>query len=1432
MNAAADRLGDRNNRRKEERNVAARQQQQRQPKPYAEATTAASQQSASAAPPNPYAPYANSRPQQQQYQPGRPQPNFFNPSAGAASANPSYGNGGNYGNYAGANASSKANPTSASTNSSNYARHAYATAGAGAGFSEPEWSSNTEKPSAAHQPPPPSDKAQEAAKRKEYYDQILRDQFRKAEQDRKAKEYADIRDNLAKAKAKVQESVNNAHKAFDTQARKPLYGNVGAEAGTKNADYKAYGYFQQSAEAQKASGSSASSSSSSTSYSFNYAHPIKEPTAASSSSSSNSGSSGSGGTSNGPTAYKATADGKVEPKSTGAAAGQFSTGNRVDEHNIPTRAGLFTNAQASSSNSSNTAAAPSAAANNSNRSGSSGSSSNSSSSSTASTSSGGAAAATGSGAATGGSKARLVPRPYGLRCIFIGTSAAELEWVTSKYHRYKLLAELSWRNKDNGAKAVWESASKLIGSGRCRKKNLSAGAVYEFRVRAVEELSGGLLGARSDWSDAITVTLMPDKATPTISRVPSALGKSSIGLGLGSTKATSKSQMNLNPSLESLAANLSSSKSSFSKGSASESSATARDGSASTNAGAAAGSAGAGTKPAGISTIEEEVSGKWGDSSKSPSDPSKPSASTKSAADGSTSSPLSSEHKFERFSRGTKPTTERNPAAPSAPVNTRSASDKHVQQGQGQGQGQESVATLESKSTPVSPMHTVHRAAKEKAAGDAALAAGESGYGASKGGSSKEGASKGGGISESGSPSEILRSSSGDDTSPLYEMHKVRVDPHRRIPGTGAGAGEQKRKEPPRAGSASSSAARANGATAATGSVPMLTRSPSKTAWLEEDEEYGGNAPRGIDIPNKHDRKAKRGKGKVSGGKPASRDGDQSTLSDLEVDEEIEDSGDLGTPVGAGVKQRGSSSKDAADCAEVEEEENGTVVDHDDGDDGDDDSEYAGEDFHISPAEGAGKGKSKGKSKSKSKSKEGGAKKSSLHTESAEEVGSDEDIKQGLATHGAASQSRNKLKKKGSAANNPPGRAAAGAAAGGGVGGRSSATGGRRSAGTRSRLVTPSGKSPSGSASTSSSASPSKPTGGLQRKASKSKIKKPVAAESPIGEKRGVGSSGSEAQQQAAPHLGFSVDEDDNDKDNPFDDESFEMEQEQFFKLHVPKSLKDKQGRVRHFSANTYRHPVRAEPFSKSAPIGYLVPSQVVVACADCGDWLKVRIHAALKDGEQKSSKSRKVAQMVAENPDKLPWGWCVREDRAHEYLKLTLDSEVGAASEDQSGGGSGGGMKKSSGHNRVSAPQLGPHSPAGIPLNGTLGRTPMKHRSMRSIPKFYAAAAPDAPSPQPNNSGNSHPGADCRHHQHYRHDAHDGGRSLSPSAYVTPPSNKPGSQSAAAAAHHSQGSSVEEWMELYDDSGNLYYYNEATGASSWTPPDWVEEIDPSSGAP
>ena len=42
---------------------------------------------------------------------------------------------------------------------------------------------------------------------------------------------------------------------------------------------------------------------------------------------------------------------------------------------------------------------------------------------------------------------------------------------------------------------------------------------------------------------------------------------------------------------------------------------------------------------------------------------------------------------------------------------------------------------------------------------------------------------------------------------------------------------------------------------------------------------------------------------------------------------------------------------------------------------------------------------------------------------------------------------------------------------------------------------------------------------------------------------------------------------------------------------------------------------------------------------------------------------------------------------------------------------------------------------------------------------------------------------------------------------------------------------SVPVWYEQFDENGYPYYYNPRTGESKWEPPEWIENIDPSSGA-
>ena len=93
--------------------------------------------------------------------------------------------------------------------------------------------------------------------------------------------------------------------------------------------------------------------------------------------------------------------------------------------------------------------------------------------------------------------------PVGLRCVSYTDTAVDLQWLPIIG-----LVELNWRNKAL-SKDAWRNANKLISGTKCRKKNLLAGATYEFRVRTVVEKAGGMLGLRSPWSTLIEVALKP-----------------------------------------------------------------------------------------------------------------------------------------------------------------------------------------------------------------------------------------------------------------------------------------------------------------------------------------------------------------------------------------------------------------------------------------------------------------------------------------------------------------------------------------------------------------------------------------------------------------------------------------------------------------------------------------------------------------------------------------------------------------------------------------------------------------------------------------------------------------------------------------------------------------------------------------------------------
>jgi hypothetical protein len=93
-----------------------------------------------------------------------------------------------------------------------------------------------------------------------------------------------------------------------------------------------------------------------------------------------------------------------------------------------------------------------------------------------------------------------VARPFSLKCTSIGATMVDLDWRISLYETRPVLIELNWRNVammggvSSSSSSSWESAKKLISGTSCRKKNLEVGAVYEFRVRAIQDLPGGMLG--------------------------------------------------------------------------------------------------------------------------------------------------------------------------------------------------------------------------------------------------------------------------------------------------------------------------------------------------------------------------------------------------------------------------------------------------------------------------------------------------------------------------------------------------------------------------------------------------------------------------------------------------------------------------------------------------------------------------------------------------------------------------------------------------------------------------------------------------------------------------------------------------------------------------------------------------------------------------
>lgn len=252
---------------------------------------------------------------------------------------------------------------------------------------------------------------------------------------------------------------------------------------------------------------------------------------------------------------------------------------------------------------------------------------------------------------------------------------------------------------------------------------------------------------------------------------------------------------------------------------------------------------------------------------------------------------------------------------------------------------------------------------------------------------------------------------------------------------------------------------------------------------------------------------------------------------------------------------------------------------------------------------------------------------------------------------------------------------------------------------------------------------------------------------------------------------------DDEEEESDIEDEDdFAVEYEEMYTLVAPPSKVKATRKTSSSDLGLYSHPVRAEPVPKSTIVGYLVLGTDVVACADAGNWLKVRIH---------KQPTRKNSMRSAE--DIVEWGWSLRSDKTHEYLvpnKTSLPplhhphvSKTHESPAPKGSGQAGAGFKSP---NANSGSYYAPSTPLSDKTPSTMGN-PLGNRSMRALPKY------------PN------------HHQQQAA-AREGRRSFNEK-------------------------DVPVWMELFDVGGHAYYFNEATGESKWEPPEWVEEQDPASGA-
>jgi curved DNA-binding protein CbpA len=306
----------------------------------------------------------------------------------------------------------------------------------------------------------------------------------------------------------------------------------------------------------------------------------------------------------------------------------------------------------------------------------------------------------------------------------------------------------------------------------------------------------------------------------------------------------------------------------------------------------------------------------------------------------------------------------------------------------------------------------------------------------------------------------------------------------------------------------------------------------------------------------------------------------------------------------------------------------------------------------------------------------------------------------------------------------------------------------------------------------------------------------------------------------------FAIESDDDEEEDNYEDDGFAVEEEIHYQLFPPaiqegRNKKTTMGKSKKNSmevmdetgtSHGYLHPVHAEPFVRSEVKGYLIAEKKVIACATCGDWVRVKIHI-LKDVANASGGKNKQSGPVKQASSVDIWGWCMKKDKDHNFLQNSAGQSEGSNNNSPMGN-----ISRAESQSSVSslpsivAPNKSKKSNAASSNHGKDShqsseyRTPLKKKTLSSKNSLGNTSLFNLNKPTPKTANKkSQDGQSKRKKQgdieHFDlEDSYD-------------------------------EEMVPQWMECYDDQGNIYYYNDRTKESSWDAPEWIEEVDPATGA-